>query len=262
MRLRTFVFLIATPVLWACNQNEHSNPGCAEDEKLCPPSLMASNAVECECSCQLPHIPLPGARQAKYEGTIGACLPPAINLAIATAAQKQALGVMPQGVFNQQVYKFCSETVADWLSLTIKSQAARFEQLPAGLACQPYRCTCDTSGARFNDSYCESPCTEEACNRETCDPILRQGNILDFSSCACTRTSACGAIAPAEANAGLCRLPGGTLSQRSQRGNSWHPPMLLSALGPRPHVHDVSPIGDLFDADRGRGAWQHVGRVE
>jgi hypothetical protein len=226
MRLRAWaVLLVSTlPVLWTCAPTEHSEPDCSDDESLCPLSWQTANAVECNCTCQLPHIPLPGTVHAKYVGPLPVCLPPTLNASTATSAQRQALTVMPQGAFNQQVFKYCSESVADWLSLTVKSQAARFEQLPAGLACQPYRCTCDTTGARLTDTSCDAPCPEESCDYKSCDPILRQGGILDFSGCACSRTKACGANAPDPSGPGLCRVPSGNLTFSTVKP-AWHPPM-------------------------------------
>jgi hypothetical protein len=260
MRLRTWVVLFVPVLVWACTQNDDKPiPGCNDDETLCPSSNMSANTVDCSCTCQLPHIPIPGAKQAKYEGTISACLPPSINVDQAAGNDKLALTAMTQTAFNQTVYRYCSETVADWLTLTIKSQAARFEQLPPALACQPYRCTCETGGARYSESYCQSPCPDAACSRDTCEPVLRQGGVLDLSSCTCNRTSACGVVTPAAASPGLCRLPGGTLSHRPDSAPAWHPPLRLASLDPLPLSR---PDEGGLRPDRGRGVWRSIDRVE
>jgi hypothetical protein len=262
MRLRTWVVLLAPPILWACTQNnEKPAPDCNDDASLCPSSSMSANTVDCSCTCQLPNLPIPGAKNMKYEGTISACLPPSINGDQATGNDKVTLSAMTQTTFNQNVYKFCSETVADWVSLTIKSQAARFEQLPAGLACQPYRCTCETAGARFSESYCQAPCADQACSKDTCEPILRQGGVLDLSSCSCSRTTACGAMAPAASSPALCRLPGGALSRVPDRG-AWHPPMRLQLAALTEPLPLDRPARGPFDSDRGRGTWRNLDRVE
>jgi hypothetical protein len=206
MRSLRWVMVLALP-LSACTSVEESakKTDCNDDEKLCPSSVKTATRVACSCKCQLPHIPLPGFDTPKYKGKLLACLPPSLNPMTGSTAEQLALTQMPQPRYNQQIFKFCSEDVADWLSLTIKSQLAGLEQVPTGLTCQPYECRCDTDGAQLDDLSCETPCDEEECDKESCEPILRQGGILELRTCSCTRTRACGFVSPSTEKPGLCR---------------------------------------------------------
>jgi hypothetical protein len=188
-----------------CSTPNETKPSCDTDESLCPMTPKTSTRVSCNCTCQLPHFPLADA-DVKYTGRVLSCLPPSLNPQ--TADPAAGLPEMSQGAYNQQVYKFCSEDVAQWLSLTIKSQVARLDQVPAGLACQPYECTCDMEGADSGDSSCETRCIDQDCDATNCESILRQGGILQLNTCACTRTTACGFETPAHDRPGLCRPPG------------------------------------------------------
>jgi hypothetical protein len=204
MRFGAWVVVLAL-ALAACTTVRDSKPDCEDDEGLCPASRKTATRVACNCTCELPHIPLSGVKNQQYRGKLVACLPPTLNPSTGTEAERAALSAMPQGRYNQEVFKFCSDDVADWLSLTIKSQISRLEQIPAGLACQPYKCTCSTEGARISYGPCEQPCDERACDKKNCLSILRQGGILDPSSCLCTRTEACGFVSPPSTRSPLCR---------------------------------------------------------
>jgi hypothetical protein len=151
-------------------------------------------------------VPVPGAQNARFDGRLATCLPPSLNHTLATGADLQALQAMSQQQFNQDVFRFCSEDVADWLSLTVKSQVARIAQVPAGLGCEPYRCKCATNGATTNYGPCERQCDERPCNQQSCMPILRQEGYLETDSCLCGRTEACGFVAPAKGKPPLCRV--------------------------------------------------------
>lgn len=211
MRFVAWVFVL-TLVLWACAPVRDSKPDCDDDELLCPTSKKTATRVACNCECQLPRVPLlSGVKDNRYRGKLIACLPTSLNPSTANPAERQALNEMPQGQYNQRVFKFCSEDIAEWLSLTVKSQLARFEQVPAGLACQPHECTCGTEGATVTYAPCGESCDEKECDRSNCQPILRKGGILDVSSCYCTRTKACGFTSPPSSKPGLCRPVVGVL---------------------------------------------------
>jgi hypothetical protein len=200
------VLLVVATV--TCGPQGTSKPnGCADDPSLCPTSPKTATRVGCNCTCQLPHIPMAGA-DLKFRGSVFACLPPSLNVKTGAPSDVDALGAMSQATYNQRVFEYCSVDVAGWLSLTVKSQLARLEQVPAGLACQPYDCTCDTLGADDTYSPCESRCTEAECDDANCDPILRQGGIIELTSCTCTRTTACGFSTPAHDLPGICRAAG------------------------------------------------------
>jgi hypothetical protein len=215
MRLAAWLVMLALAT-WACApvSRDDTKPDCADDEALCPTSLKTATRVACNCECRFPRLPLSRAKTVEYAGKLIACLPPDLNPSTGSPEQRQALEQMPQGQYNQRVFKFCSEDVSEWLSLTIKSQLARFEQVPAGLACQPNDCRCTTEGATVTYPPCATPCEERLCEKASCQPILRRGGILDFSGCYCNRTSACGFTSPPTAKPPLCRPLVGAVDRR------------------------------------------------
>ncbi len=213
MIARGCVLFFALSPLWACTTGvEDSEPNCDDDPLLCPTSVKTATRVACNCECQLPRLPI-SAKSRRYGGKLLACLPPGLNPSLGTEIDQRALKDMPASEYNQRVFKYCSEDVAEWLSLTVKSQLARFEQVPAGLACQPQECSCTTEGANVTYAPCEETCEERECDNKNCQPILRQGGILDLSSCLCSRTKACGFTSPPSNKPGICRPVVGVLDR-------------------------------------------------
>ncbi len=204
------VVLSLSPLLACTTDVEDPKPDCADDPLLCPKSVKTATRVACNCECQLPRIPL-STKNRRYRGKLLACLPTGLNPSLGAEEDKQAINDMPQAEYDQKVFKYCSEDVAEWLSLTVKSQLARFEQVPAGLACQPQQCTCSTEGANVTYSPCEDGCDDRECSSDNCQPILRQGGILDLSSCICSRTKACGFTSPPSNKPPICRPVVGAL---------------------------------------------------
>jgi hypothetical protein len=200
-----FTAWLVVLVVAGCLTVPDSKPDCGDDASLCPQSEKSATAVACSCSCELPTIPLSGTKAPTYRGNIVTCLPPALNPRTGTEVEQAAVTAMVQSQFDQNVFKFCSEDVAQWLSRTVASQVRRLAQIPEALACQPYKCTCSTEGASIQSAWCEDPCEETRCDEKTCMPILRRGGILSPSSCICTRTEACGDTSPPASKPPLCR---------------------------------------------------------
>jgi hypothetical protein len=198
--------LVVVVALSACVTNDdETKDGCDGHPELCPVSSKTATRVVCNCTCELPNIPAPGASNVRFQGKLAACLPSPLNPWLASAEEKRALQDMSPAQFNQEVFQFCSGEIADWLSLTVKSQVARIAQVPAGLGCEPYRCRCATDGANSSYTPCEKPCEERSCDARTCMPLLRQDGNVDSDGCLCGRTEACGFIAPARDKPPLCR---------------------------------------------------------
>lgn len=209
--MRVGAALVALSPLWACTTDvEDPKPDCADDPLLCPSSVKTATRVACNCECQLPRIPL-STKNRRYRGKMLACLPAGLNPGLGAPEDKQALNDLSPSDYNQKVFKYCSEDIAEWLSLTVKSQLARFDEVPAGLACQPQECTCSTEGANVTYLPCQQDCEERECSNQNCQPILRQGGILDLSSCLCSRTKACGFTSPPSNKPGICRPVVGAL---------------------------------------------------
>jgi hypothetical protein len=191
-----------------CTTTDPSSPSCASDERLCPSIPKTATGVSCTCTCHLPHVPL-AISEAKFSGSVAACLPPSLNPVMAAAADRQSITAMTSSQFSQAVYKYCSDDVASWLSLTIKSQLVQIEHVPDGLACEPYTCSCDVDANAppvvTNNEQCSVPCSDIPCDDRSCDGILRDGGILQLSTCSCTRTTACGFTSPPTTRPGLCR---------------------------------------------------------
>jgi hypothetical protein len=187
-----------------CTSTPDAKPACDNDERLCPASPKTATRVACDCSCQLPKVPL-GGDIPKFTGQVIACLPPALNAVTGSDDEKSAVASMAQSAYDQAVFSYCSADVAQWLSLTIKSQLVQLAQVPAGMACEPYSCTCTTGGGEAAGGTCTLPCADTPCDDKSCDPILRQNGILQVSTCTCTRTQACGFTSPAHDKPGICR---------------------------------------------------------
>lgn len=190
----------------SCITLDDASEGCERDPRACPKSIKTASRVLCDCTCDLPEMPVPGGGKGGFKGKLAACLPSSLNADLATAAERTALAAMPAERFNQEVFRFCSREMADWLSLTVKSQVGRVAQVPAGLGCQPYRCKCGTKGARTTYAACAKPCAERPCDSDSCMSLLRQEGTIETDSCLCGRTEACGFVVPARDKAPLCRV--------------------------------------------------------
>lgn len=199
------VFAIAV-ALSACVTAEEANDGCELDSTLCPASKKTATRVICDCTCDLPDVPLPGGASQRFRGNVAACLPSALNPSLAKGDEKKALDEMSDEKFSQEVFRFCARDMADWLSLTIKSQVGRIAQAPAGLGCSPYTCRCGTKGAKVAYGPCQRPCTERPCGPDNCMTVLRNGGTMETDSCLCGRTEACGFVTPPRDRPPICRV--------------------------------------------------------
>src|SRR5205809_191318 len=114
----SIVFICALIVAVAsCITVDDASEGCERDPRACPKSMKAASRVLCECTCDLPEMPVPGGGSAGFKGKLAACLPSPLNVGLATAAERIVLDEMPAERFNQEVFRFCSREMADWLSL-------------------------------------------------------------------------------------------------------------------------------------------------
>ncbi len=186
----------------ACAPRLDARTDCEDDAAACPMSRRTASAVTCDCTCELPELPIVGGDRTKFRGKVDACLPPQLNVDLAPS--RAALDEMTQPRFNQEVFMFCRDTVRDWLALTINSQIEMPKNVPDSIACQAYECRCTTSGAQMESKLCSQGCDERRCDKDNCAPILRKGGTLEHGLCNCTRTEACGRVEPAREQAPLC----------------------------------------------------------
>lgn len=190
----------------SCGLDQPLNPTCADDIELCPHSTRTATMMACDCECT---IGMFGSGRS-WRGALGICLPPALNSTTASLEQHRELAAMAQRTFDQQVFRYCSENVAEFLRLAIKSRGS----YPVDCA-TPVECTCTTPGASFDSSQCRTPCADVPCSPETCFGIIRKDETIDSSACFCTRASACGSEAPEPEGPPLCRdLSGVPLRKR------------------------------------------------
>jgi hypothetical protein len=170
------------------------------DKALCPTSDRRATTVPCHCSCDV----TVGFSTDTYSATIPVCLPPRLNQITGSAPQKDALQNMEVSVYNQEVFAYCSGTVASFLQAVIAAERSRFCSIP-GTAIE---CSCDTVGAQDDTQACDRACDEMECTfsgrSPTCSGVLRQGNTLDLGACVCTRDDTCGSV-PAVGDPPLCR---------------------------------------------------------
>ncbi len=189
---------------WAisgCDVGDVKPSACEENEALCPASSRAATDLTCDCRCDAGFSGITPTRT--FEGRIAACLPPTLNPMTVTEGERVALESMTNAEFNQRVFKVCSVDVAAFLNDVIEEQ-----QRPPELATMcmgpRIRCSCTTAGAQEQTTTCSAPCADTECDRANCAAILRVGNKVDASGCACSRVRSCGEVTPRENDPPMC----------------------------------------------------------
>jgi hypothetical protein len=189
----TAVMLIVT----SCQFPSTKAQTCEDDIELCPESSTTATTVTCDCKCSIGI----GDASEKYDGRVAMCLPADLNRTTGNEEQRVALRSIEPRTFDQRVFNYCSQEVARFMRTAIKAQA----RVRLAACAVPVACECTTEGSRRDSPVCHSPCKEVACDDESCRALVRKDGKLDMSACNCSRASACGASAPEEAVAGLCR---------------------------------------------------------
>ncbi len=193
-------FVALALVAMSCRFPGDHQTTCDDDIDLCPESVTSATSVACDCECTLGIARTPD--NGTYEGTVTACLPPSLNVKLASNAELTAMQAMASSDFDQRVFRFCSHTVADFVRSAIRMHG----QLP--LACAvPVRCTCTTTGARIDSPFCRAQCKDVACSDTACLTPLRTNQTLDLTACGCSRSAACGETVPAIGQAPFCAAP-------------------------------------------------------
>lgn len=187
---------------------------CEEDESLCPTSSRLATDVACDCRCVAGFAGITPTRD--FDGEISACLPSDLNLRLASPEQRDALSQLTSEQYNQRVFQYCSNDVANFIEDLIEQQQ-RPRDLQ-GLCMGPrIRCSCTTSGAQAQSSVCSAPCADRECDRDNCISLLRVGGIVDASACACSRVNACGSSTPASGEEPLCMNRIAALRRKAKR---------------------------------------------
>jgi hypothetical protein len=207
---------LAVYAVAGCNIGDPKLSACEQNEALCPASARQSTDVACDCSCEAGYQGLTPTRE--FDGTISACLPPNLNVKLADPDQLATLNAMPQAEFNQQVFKFCSGTVADFLDNLIEEQQRPQDLAPICMGPR-IRCSCKTSGAQGQTATCSQPCADKECDDKNCIPLLKVGGGVDMSGCSCSRVSSCGASTPAKAEPPLCMNRVAAVIRKKQNPN-------------------------------------------
>lgn len=185
-----------------CNVLGEDKPSaCEQDEALCPTSSRQATDIGCDCHCVAGYAGITPTRD--FDGEISACLPPSLNLHLSTPEQRDAANALSQAQFNQKVFKYCSDTIATYVTDLIEEQQ-RPRDLGAICVGPRIKCKCTTAGAHDETSTCAAPCADKECDQDNCQPLLKVGGILDASGCQCSRVSSCGAVAPPAAEPPVC----------------------------------------------------------
>jgi hypothetical protein len=197
-RISVTVVLLGTIALLAanCGLEERLTPTCADNADLCPKSTRTATMMACDCKCTIGMF----GKGRSWRGALAVCLPPQLNARLASPEQLRALETMTQRTFDQDVYRYCSSMVADFLRLGIKARGT----YPIDCA-TPVDCECSTKGALYDSRQCRTPCADVACTSDTCLGIIRKDETIDMSACVCNRASACGGDAPEPEAPPLCR---------------------------------------------------------
>lgn len=133
------------------------------------------------------------------------CLPPSLNAKIASPPELEAMSKMSPVEYNQAVYRFCSNTVADYLDELITDQQRERSSDLSGLCLGPrIRCSCTTRGATEESRSCGQGCDDVECSSDNCLSLLRRDNSIDANGCGCSRVSACGKATPRVGEAPMC----------------------------------------------------------
>jgi hypothetical protein len=199
-----------------CNIVGEDKPSaCEQDEALCPASSRQATDIGCDCHCVAGYAGITPTRE--FDGEISACLPPTLNLHTASPEQRDTLSALSTTQFNQRAFKYCSDTVATYMSDLIEQQQ-RPRDLGAICVGPRIKCKCTTTGAQEQTSTCSAPCADKECDQDNCQPLLKVGGILDATGCQCSRVSSCGTVTPATGEPPVClNRIAGILKKRTKR---------------------------------------------
>jgi hypothetical protein len=181
--------------------DEEKPSACEKDPSLCPTSSRLATDLACDCRCVAGYSGITPTRE--FEGEISTCLPPSLNMNIASPEQRDAITNMASAEYNQRVFKYCSENVAGFLNELIEEQQ-RPRDLRSMCVGPRIRCDCTTTGAHDQTPACSSPCAERECDANNCLPMLKVGGTIDAAGCSCSRVSACGSVTPASSDPPMC----------------------------------------------------------
>lgn len=133
------------------------------------------------------------------------CLPPNLNAKTASPEQHDALSRMSDEEYNQAVYGFCSQTVANYVDELVTEQQRQRSSNLHGVCVGPHiRCSCTTRGATEETRSCSEPCQDIECESKNCLSLLRRDDSIDASACACSRVNACGRSIPRSDETPMC----------------------------------------------------------
>lgn len=180
---------------------EDKPSACERDELLCPVSSRLATDVACDCHCVAGYSGITPTRE--FDGEISTCLPPALNPHTGSEQQREAVAALSPSQFSQRVFKFCSDTVAPFLSDLIELQQ-RPQDLSSMCVGPRIKCKCGTKGAQEETAVCSTPCSDTECDRQNCQPLLKVGGTVDAVGCNCSRVDACGSVLPAPSDPPLC----------------------------------------------------------
>lgn len=184
-----------------CNVAEEKPSPCEGDEEKCPTSSRLATDVGCDCHCVAGYAGITPTRE--FDGEISACLPPSLNLHTGSDEDRGRIAELTAPQFNQRVFKYCSDTVASYLSDLIEQQQ-RPRDLGSMCVGPRIKCRCTTKGAQDQTATCSRPCTDQECSAETCQPLLKVGGLIDATGCQCSRVNACGSLSPAADDPPVC----------------------------------------------------------
>lgn len=185
-----------------CNVGEDKPSACEEDETLCPTSSRQATDIGCDCHCVAGYAGITPTRE--FDGEVSACLPPALNPKLGSEEERATASALSPTQFNQKAYKYCSDTVAKFMSELIEQQ-----QRPRDLASlcvgPQIKCKCSTTGAQEQTPTCSMPCDDLQCDHDNCQPLLKVGGTIDTTACTCSRVNACGKMTPGSSDAPVCQ---------------------------------------------------------
>jgi hypothetical protein len=140
-------------------------------------------------------------KSSAYAGDLAFCLPARLNAKLASPTEQAELAAMSAAAYNQNVFRFCSETAARFVDRVVERQQHRDPRVECIGAVS---CSCTTKGASGDSTTCSRPCADLACGDDNCPLLLRQYGQLSNRGCRCTRVSTCGETTPPAGDPPLC----------------------------------------------------------
>lgn len=188
-------------VFSGCKVEEDKLSACEADEALCPTSSKIATDVGCDCECVAGYAGITPTRE--FAGEISTCLPPSLNIQTGSDEQRDETAAMTATQYNQRVYKYCSDTVANYLTELIEEQQ-RPKDLGSMCVGPRIKCKCGTTGAKEQTTQCSTPCADVECDSNNCQPLLKVGGVIDAIGCKCSRVTSCGAKTPSAQDPPVC----------------------------------------------------------